>query len=425
MKKRISTRVVCLLLAAIMLTGVLTVSAINGSPYENLKNAAFNALFYENFTVEGDFAIHIDGQLHERVWLTAYYNEERDFITGGMESPWRLELLYAHMQDMLQDMPMDIYRYLTHDVLLELINDIPLDILQDIAGGMSLNDFHDIFLDLLDTLPEDMLQGLGMEELPDIQLDSLQLEHVSYSCQQFSIQLINGGMGGTHWYQVRRQSSVHTRPRSLGHGMFGAAGRDSNYIRLAELFMDVFVGDLKNNLVMTSQSDGNRRITGAITESQLPEFVRIMIDIAIEEQLKWGNTTGTRDDFENLLTIPMQSLVIDRIQGEAEVDGDGNLVYINILGVATIENIFGDTHVVEVSGSMRFMDIGTTVPPNTFTAAAPIFEEAFHPRNITNNDWSHWRTLYFTLDENGNVDAGSFTEVWPRFGLPASLRALF
>ena len=425
MKRRISTRVVCLLLAAIMLIGVLTVSAINGSPYENLKNAAFNALFYENFTVEGDFAIHVDGQLHDRVWFTGYLNEERDFVTGGMESPWRLELLYAHMQDMLQDMPMDIYRYITHDVLLELINEIPLDILQDIAGGMSLNDFQDVFLDLLDNLPDDMRQSLGMEELPDIQLDSLQLEHVSYSCQQFSIQLVNGGVGGTHWYQVRRLSQSHTRPRSLGHGMLDGAGRESNYLRLAELFLDVFVGDLKNNLVMTSQSDGSRRITGAITESQLPEFVRIMIDIAIEEQLRWGNTTGARDDFENILTIPMRSLVIDRIQGEAEVDADGNLIYANILGIATIENIFGDTHVVEVSGSVRFSDIGTTVPPSIFTDAAPIFEEAFQPHNNTSNDWSHWRTLYFTLDENGNVDADSFTDIWPRFALPARLRVLF
>jgi len=336
MKKRISTRAICLLVAAIMLVGALTVSAINGSPYENLKSAVINALFNENFTLEGEFTIKVDGHVQEREWVRSYFSTESRLEIGGGES-FRL--------------PGDAEPTRSH-------------------------------------------------------------ERISYETRYFRINPVFTGGYDTQWYSVSRPWRNHDAgfPSSLGHEMFGTAGRNSNYLRLAELVVDLFVGDLKNNLTMSSR-DGVTSISGAITESQLPEFARIVIDIAIDEQLRWRNIdTLRREDFDGrpVLDIPMRSVTIDRIQGNADIDGDGNLTYVNVLGIATFETIFGDTYVVEIGGVMRFTDIGTTVPGNTFAGAREMFDEHF------STPWQH-RQLFFTLDENGNIDIDSITDQWPQW----------
>jgi len=345
MKKRISARVICLLVAAVMLIGALTVSAINGSPYENLKNAALNALFYENVSFEGEFTLHVDGQLHDRASIRGYVGDESMLTIGYYESPWQLEL-------------------------------------EDADAAFRI---------------------------------PARAGFTNFVCQYFSVSSVDVGEMNHHWYSVRRQSGNFTLPQSLGHEIFGIAGRDSNHLRLAEMAVDVFIGDLKNNLAMNSQGDGTRRITGAITESQLPEVIRVLIDIAVDEQLRWSDDTRQREDFEHVLSVPVRSLAIDRIQGYADIDSDGNLLYLNVLGVATIENIFGDTHVVEARGVIRFFDIGTTVPVGPFVDAAEIFEEAFRTlqedrRQLTIPPRSF---LFFALDADGNIDPGSFTPGFP------------
>ena len=319
MKKRISTRAICLLIAGIMLIGALTVSAVNGSPYENLKNAVFDALFLENFTMEMELTARIDGQVQEHTWARHYFGDNSNLQITGVSS--------------------------------------------------ISEDFH----------------------------------RMNYNSDYFRINTMIPPIDGQQWYSVNRQFSHTTRARSMGHEMFGVAGRSSNQLRLAEVVLDLLVGDLKNNLTMTSQSDGSRRISGAITESQVPEIVRLLIDIAIDEQQRWNSPNQTRDDFRNSWEAPMRSITIDRVQGRADIDEDGNLVYGNILGVATGVTIFGDTHVFEVEVTITITDIGTTVPAAAFQDAYDLFEEAFAA--ISNR---HSNMLVFTLDEDGNVDPESF-----------------
>ena len=334
MKKRISTRAICLLVAAIMLVGALTVSAINGSPYENLKNAAINALFYENVTIETEFTVSVDGQLREREWARLYFGDESGFET---------------------------------------------------RSSVSNN-----------------AQG-----------DTHTRERIQYTTQDFWINPLFTGGYGVQWYSVNMPWHNNTNIQSIGYNMFGSAGRNSNYLRLAELVVDLFVGDLKNNLIMSPQSDGSRRISGAITESQLPELARVVIDIAIDEQLRWRNIEDLRrEDFDDALDIPMRGITIDRIQGHADIDSEGNLLYINVLGVATVETIFGDFHVLEIGGILRFTDIGTTMPVSPFVGAHEIFTEYFNM--LRGQNMSH-RQLFFTLDENGNIDVDSITYQWPQW----------
>jgi len=331
-EKRISTRAACLVIVAIMLVGVLTVSAINGSPYENLKNAAINALFYENFTLESEFIARVDGQLYERSWSRQYHGHGARFEIS------------------------EIQRYSFGEEIVAL----------PIRESMSFNS------------------------------GSLSINPQFSTCD-------------TQWYRVLASVPFRTAERqSIGYDIFGAAGRNSNYLRLAELVVDLFVGDLKNNLVMTSQSDGTRRISGAITQSQLPEIARIIIDIFVEDQLNRVSPNRTRADYAHMTDAPVRRLSIDRIQGHADIDQYGNLLSFNALGVLAVENIFGETYVMELEATISFTDIGTTVPDGPFVNADEIFAEFFEELHQVFS-----RTLFFTLDEDGNIDVASITDQRP------------
>ncbi|MCL2527021.1 MAG: hypothetical protein FWE42_01285 [Defluviitaleaceae bacterium] len=324
MKKRFSTRVICLLAALAMLTSALMVSAINGSPYETFKNAVLDAIFYDNVTIEGEFAFTIDGEVHESSWLIFQIGEDSTLSIDREESPWRGESRY----------------------------------------------------------------------------------NTTYTTQNLNIHSSLLSVDGTQWYSIRR---THT-PRnntSPGYELFGQAGRDSNQLRLVELLVDLFVGDLKNNLTISSNGD-MRRVSGAITESQLPEIVRLLIDIGIEELGRWDDSRQ-RDEFRHVLEIPMRGLTIDRISGDADIDSDGNLRYVSGRGQATIVNMFNDTHVLEAEISLRFSDIGTTVPTSPFPYVEEIFSEELF-REIAGRTTG---ILYFALDENGNIDMYSITDRWP------------
>jgi len=334
MKKRISTRVICLLVAVVVLAGALTVSAINGSPYENLKNAAINALFYENVTIEAEATLWIDGETQERAWFMAQLGDESALFIDRVHSP-----LMNHVDEEFMPLVQEIFTTIRYET------------------------------------PE--LNISRWSVLPD----------------------------GTQWWAANRSGGRFNL--SPGYDMFGPDGRNSNYLRLATLVVDLLVGDLKNNLTMSNHGDV-RRITGAITESQLPEWVRIIIEIAIDEQLRWANTTRPREDYDHVLGIPMRSLTIDRISIVADVDDDHNLVYVNARAAATIENIFGDVHEVEGEIVVRFSEINTTVPDSPVLGADALLTEAFFTERTT-----RWGSLFFTIDDAHNINRDSITAQRP------------
>jgi len=65
MKRKMKARVAALIIAGIMLTGALAVSAVNGSPYETLKNAVINAMLYDNVTMNATIKMSVNGMVIE------------------------------------------------------------------------------------------------------------------------------------------------------------------------------------------------------------------------------------------------------------------------------------------------------------------------------------------------------------------------
>ena len=325
MKKRISTRVICLLVALALLTGALMVSAINGSPYEALKNAALDALFFENVTIEMEAVLRVDGEVYEQTQMRYEIGDDRTLT-------------------------------------FEVDGDQPL--------------------------------------------------HISYETPYFRLNTSVVTEDGIQWYAIRRQNNIHRR-NSIGYDMFGAAGgRNSNQLRLVEVLVDLFVGDLKNNFVISSYGNDMRRVTGAVTESQLPEIIRVLIDLGIEESTSWRNTDNmSREDFSHVLDIPITGLTINRVQITADIENNGHLRTANITGQVTIENIFGDTHVLDAEFNLAFSDIGTTMPASPFPGVHELFAPDFFANVGGGTGLS--RTLYFALDADGNINVDSITPNWP------------
>ncbi|MCL2163839.1 MAG: hypothetical protein FWH55_05455 [Oscillospiraceae bacterium] len=105
----------------------------------------------------------------------------------------------------------------------------------------------------------------------------------NYTGKSLNINPTYKSLDGVQWYYA----SVHSSRDyySYGGSSFSTISpdeRDSAEMRFMELLLDLMVGDLKNNITMTSE-DGVRIIRGSLTESQVPELVKAGIDVAIEQ----------------------------------------------------------------------------------------------------------------------------------------------
>jgi hypothetical protein len=308
----------CLGVAATLLTGALTVTAINGSPYEVFKNAVFNALTYENVTMRAEFVASVNG-----------VEEARESI-------------------------------------------------QIIFGDHATKEYSDW----------------------------------GFTFSTDGLTVSNSGIlspCGSQWYSART-IRTNSSPR-LSNRFTGITANDLNsaQFRFFELFIDLMVGDLKNNLTMSS-SNGVRTVNGTITHSQLPEIIKVGIDLMLEQSRSWyrGNY-GSPDDFRHPLDVPIRSFNLNHVNGTADIDAAGNLLFVNVDVKFTVVDVFGRSNYVELEVEMNFTDIGTSDPQSPI----PNVVEIFTPEFLYENFGRRYNVVYFLLNEDGTVDLDSITTDWP------------
>ena len=117
----------------------------------------------------------------------------------------------------------------------------------------------------------------------------------------------------------------------------------------------------------------------------------------------------------------MQALAINYVHGEAEVDNDGNLLRANVNGSVTITDIFGQENSIEVTADASFTDIGTS------NAECPIggAEQLLTPDYMKNNFGNEYMSVFFTVNQDGSINADSVTTKYPGEGMrkaPLTLR---
>ena len=407
MRKNVKIRVIGLVVAAAVLCSAVTVAALTGSPYETLKNAMLDAATYRNATVESHMTMSINGFVE---------NESRTYEINGDD------------------------------------------------GSLSYN------------FDEDGNRS-----------------GFNYYGKTLSINPTYKTFDGIQWYycNVRSPRDYYSYRGSL-YSMISPDERDSAEMRFMELLLDLMVGDLKNNITMTSVDDGVRVIRGSLTGSQIPELVKAGLDVAVEQSGRyisnrsevsfdgaeyiyedarinrdrktvstwkqaaramtseeedaiangnyydyergrehWGtiNKNGreyileapvfideyeapvTRDDFSGYdsLEIPMKSIVINYVNGEAEVDRDGNLLSVDVSAAVTVTSIFGDTDVIDFKASARFTDIGSSNP----ACPIPGAEQLLTADYVKTNFDSEYISVYFTLNDDGSIDEDSVTTTYP------------
>ena len=410
MKKSVRIRLFSLAVALVVLGGAVAAAAIIGSPYETLKGAMLDMVTERNATVEGSVTMSVNGVVVEESRIHSIQGDNKN-------------LEYTH----------------------------------DADGN---------------------IVGFNYSS------DGLTVHQLGYPTQ-----------AGQEWY------SAYVYPtndyyRSVGSlTLFSVDSRNSAEMRFIELLVDAVVGDLKNNISMTSEN-GIRHIQGTLTESQVPEIVKAGIDVLLEQagyhfsntrevgfdgeeyiyediqlargmktvttwkqqvmpmtpeereawdngtfyepydgQKYWGVTfiggvpyiicgerhyvdqytaTATKADYESFVSddpfsVPMQSLVINYVRGEADVDADGNLLYINASGSVTATDIFGEVSLIEVKAEFSISNIGASAP----SCPIPGVEQLLTPEFVYSNFGSEWMNVYFKLNEDGSINEGSVTTTYP------------
>jgi len=300
MRKSIKIRVMCLVMAGTMLAGSLVFAAVNGSPYETLKNAIFDALFYDNVTIAGHMTLTVNGEVE---------HIDRTHIVIGETG--RLEHFFDR-----DGQPTGRFSYNSDNIRIT----------------------SNIFTDVDDA----------------------------------------------QWYSAWVSDSTFTNSHM---GLMPFWERGSAAFRFMELFIDLVVGDLRNNMTM-STNGGIRSVTGTITHSQLPQLVLIGLDVIIE------GSQGSND--------PLQTITLNRLHGNADIDADGNLLHLSGRADITIVHASGDVNVYEFEFKMNFTDIGTSNPQSPIPGAEELLAR------FVGGPW-----LYFTRNADGSINTDSITTRWP------------
>jgi hypothetical protein len=328
MRKNIKVRVICLVIAGVMLTGSLAVAAVNGSPYEVLKNALFNVGSHDNITIDMQMSITFNGEAYETERTRMVITE-----TGSLEY-----FFDSYGQ------PTGGFAYSADNVRIR----------------------SDVFV----------------------------------------------GPDGTQWYSAWSSSWNLNHSNHYNPFWLTPEDRNSAQFRFIELLIDLFVGDLRNNMSMTS-SGGVRSVTGTISHNQLPEIIRAGIDMIIEQEQRWlamGPEDRRREDFRHPMHIPPQSVHFNRIHGDADIDADGNLLYLHGHIDVTLTNIFGDVNNSEMIFEFNFTDIGTSVAENPIYGAAQLLTSDFFEQEFNRR---YGLTVYFTRNADGSINEDSVTTTWP------------
>ena len=430
MKNSVKVRIICLIVALVMLSGAIAYAAVMGSPYVVLRDAVLDALTERNVTAEGSLRLYLNGELMEF--------QQIQYVVG--DDAWR-----------------------------ETIFD---------ADGNPTS--------------------------------------FSFGTNYLRLNLAHEDIDGMRWYSAHVSPDMMWGGRSPGIEIFTLEDRNSPQMRFGVLVLDALVGDLRNNITMSS-SGGVRTLRGTLSEHQVPELVRAGIDLLLastassqiwreqsiqgnqiitesitfhgdtvtittfaetfremtpEEARSWyegtfwddifhysygqlredrltheanrygvswhavewvggaaqerphiltsfREVTGTQtlpatsQTFENRdmnpLDMPPSGITLNNITGEARVDADGNLLDVEIAAKVTIEDMFGGRHVVNVYFEMSFTDIGTSRPTSPIAGAEQVLTYNYLSTRFGTAHFNRWSTVFFTLNADGSINTDSLT----------------
>ena len=414
MKKNVKVRVLCLVVASVLLSGAVATAAVLGSPYETLKRAVLDALTTRNVTEEASIATYVNGVQLEITkthtisgdGASLSYNFDEDGNTTG----------YNYSSNGLTINP---FFYVTNDAQGNEIQWFSADIYpvydsyRPWSNGLAMFDPDERdsanmrFIELVaDALIGDLKNNVTMTSENG-------MRHISGTLTESQVpEIAKAGID-----VVVEQSGRFYYGETVDIS-FDGSEYVFEQINLERSTKTVLTWKQKVRAMTMEESlaweDGTFHM---VVDSDYWDTIyiggKMYIVLGMRELIDDYTTAATRSDYTsngNPLSLPMKSLVINYVHGEAEVDKDGNLLSIEATATATSTDIFGEVSVIDVKANARFCDFGTSKP----VCPIPGAEQILTAENLKGLFDSTYMHVFFTLNDDGSINADSITTMHPR-----------
>ena len=406
MKKSVKIRVISLIISAVVLCGAITVTAITGSPYETLKNALFNAITYKNATVEGSMTLAVNGIvmqedkayyiIGDNSTMNWYFYQDGNFsgytyssnalsvspsYTGNDGTQW-------YQAGIRPQNDYDYYRYSS-------------------IGMMTLEDRNSTeirFLELLaDTLIGDLKSNITMSTSNGIRTIRGTLTG-SQVPELFKAGLDLIAEQSTGYYYNTRDVSLNDEEYTYEQIRITRGNKTTMTWKQP---IRPLTEEEKEALTDGSIYSMNQSIMYGLSHVGDTVFMNTGNGELISEHTVPASRSDYRDT--DTLRMPMKSIAVNYLKGEAEVDRSGNLI--SLVGSAFIScvDIFDGKHDIEVQFQVSFSDIGTSDPACPIPGAEQILTSDYAKKHFGNE----YLRVYFTLNNDGSIDTDSITTTYP------------
>lgn len=122
-----------------------------------------------------------------------------------------------------------------------------------------------------------------------------------------------------------------------------------------EKIADALVGDLKDYVVVTQNTDGSKELTGSLSEAQIPALVNAVVSFQFKNQISNGQLNGG--------TVPAISkdIFIKEIKGKVVIDKDGLIQSILGTGILSGKDEAGKEHNLTFELLGKVSNVNSTV----------------------------------------------------------------
>ena len=407
MRRNVAVRVACLVIAAVVLCGAVAYAAFLGSPYETLKTAVLDAITYRNSTVQGQVTFSVDGVV-QQTNKVHFVNGDNSSLNYYFDEDGNPDGYYYQNSEMTitDSSYMEFDGEKWYSAYLRSVDDY-YNSLANNGFGLSQED-------------RDSARFRFMELLLDALVGDLK-NNVTMSLVDGS-NMISASLTESQVPEIAR-AGIDAMIESSGRYYFEQ--RDVSFDGSVYVYERVYVDNGIKTVNTFSQAV--RPIT-AEEEQALEDgsiYNASFYGISVIDDVRYMNegpemrvgeytAPATRADFAdvNPLQIPMKSLSISYVHGDAMVDPDGNLLSVDVNGSATITNIFGDILALDVNANLNITDIGTSNPVCPIPDAEQLLTLEYI-RNRFDDKFMNYVNVFFTLNPDGTIDADSITTTHP------------
>ncbi len=120
-----------------------------------------------------------------------------------------------------------------------------------------------------------------------------------------------------------------------------------------EKIADALVGNLKDAVVVTQNSDGTKTLSGSLNESQIPALVNAVVSL----QSKSSLNNNSEDNYMPKLT---KDIYVKEITGKMDVDKDGIIKSVLGTGIISGKDDSGKEHNLSIEILFKLSDINKT-----------------------------------------------------------------